>query len=237
MSFLLLEERTAEDYFHSTMTKIIPEAPASPALPGLREYLVEVLEKADIGNEKVERAMMRALISTPREWFLAEEVAHDAFENISLPIAFEQVSGRPSTVVRMISLLNIRQYDRILEIGCGSGYAAALMSALGGHVFAIESLKGLAQATRKVLDRRALQNVILTVADGAKGLAEHAPFDSILISTPWNEPGLLLSQLAPQGRLVMVQRTASGPGRLKVYTRSGDEFEEQQFESVGLDEL
>lgn len=219
------------------MTRVFPEAPASPAIRGLKEYLVEVLERADIPDEKVERAMMRALVSTPREWFLPDEAARDAFENISLPISFDQVSGRPSLVVRMISLLGIRQYDRVLEIGCGSGYAAALMTSLGANVFAIESVKGLAQATRKVLDKHGLQNVILSVADGSKGLPEHAPFDSIVISTPWDEPGALLGQLAPNGRLVMVQKTLSGPGRLTIYTRSGEEFVTQQFESVGIDEL
>lgn len=219
------------------MTRVFPEAPASPAIRGLKEYLVEVLEKADIPDDKVERAMMRALVSIPRERFLPEDAVRDAFENISLPISFDQVSGRPSLVVRMISLMNIRQYDRVLEIGCGSGYAAALMASLGANVFAIECVKGLAQATRKVLDRHGLQNVILSVADGVKGLQEHAPFDSILISTPWEEPGVLLSQLAPNGRLVMVQKTLTGPGRLTVYLKNGAEFICQQFESVGADEL
>ena len=176
------------------------------------KFAEEIVSKAGILDPDTEETLIKAFSAVPRDQFIASAFNARASEDISLPIGYGQTISKPSTVARMLGLLGIRRGMRILEIGCGSGYASAVMAATGAQVFAIEYLGFLAQSTRKLLDELNFQNILVRRGDGRRGWPEHAPFDGILISTAFTkiEPELLAQLLNPGGRMVAPVGDARG---------------------------
>jgi protein-L-isoaspartate(D-aspartate) O-methyltransferase len=164
-----------------------------------------VIENAGILDPRVAETLFRAFASVPRVRFLHESFSTRASEDVSFPIPYNQTSSKPSVVARMMGLLGLTKGMRVLEIGTGSGYSAAVMAAAGAHVYSVEIVGLLAQLTRKRLDEFSLQNVLIQRADGRKGWREHAPYDGILVSTPFSKvEEELLSQLSfTNGRMVL----------------------------------
>lgn len=153
-----------------------------------------------IGDGRV----LEAMGAVPRELFVPEELRANAYDDGPLPIGQGQTISQPYIVAVMIAAARIGASDRVLEIGAGSGYAAAVMARLAGEVIAIERHAALADAAAERLRRLGIDNARVVAGDGSIGWPEAAPFNAILAAASGPEvPNLLKDQLAPGGRLVM----------------------------------
>jgi protein-L-isoaspartate(D-aspartate) O-methyltransferase len=181
------------------------------------DRLIEELRSA-IADERV-LAAMRAV---PREAFLPYALRSRAYENVALPIGQGQTISQPLVVARMTELLHLEPDDRVLDVGTGSGYHAAVLAQLAAHVWTIERHRGLSERAALQLHHAGVQNVTLVVGDGSRGLPDRAPFDAINVAAAaWPEiPPALERQLAPGGRLI-APVGASGQ-QLVLVERAGD---------------
>jgi protein-L-isoaspartate(D-aspartate) O-methyltransferase len=150
--------------------------------------------------------VLEAVRTVPRDVFVPEELRDDAWENVPLPIGAEQTISQPLVVARMLELLELTGDERVLDVGTGSGYHAALLARLCAHVWSIEVHQELSERAAAALAAVGITNVTLLVGDGALGWPEAAPFDAINVAAAaeGSVPEPLLSQLAPGGRLVAV---------------------------------
>jgi len=177
-------------------------------------------------------AVLEAMRQVPRHLFLDEAMAHRAYEDVALPIGYQQTLSQPYIVARMTELLLETEVPaRVLEIGSGSGYQTAVLAALVEEVFGLERVKPLLQASRRRLRQLRIRNVHLRHGDGFEGWATLAPFDGILCAAaPAEVPEALLGQLAPGGRLVIPVGTREQ--HLVVVERTEQGFERRQVEAV-----
>lgn len=153
-----------------------------------------------VGDDHV----LRAMRSVPREAFVPESMRVFAYDDAPLPIGEGQTISQPYVVALMIEAAALRPGERALEIGTGSGYAAAVMAEITGQVFTIERLGGLADAARRRLTELGYANVEVRIGDGTLGLPEAAPFDVIIAAAAGPEvPAAWKGQLAAGGRIVM----------------------------------
>ncbi|MBN2288908.1 MAG: protein-L-isoaspartate(D-aspartate) O-methyltransferase [Candidatus Glassbacteria bacterium] len=164
-----------------------------------RKRLVEELAAAGIRDERV----LKAFAEVPRHLFVPEPLAPRAYENTSLPLAEGQTISQPLTVARTLQVLALKGEERVLEIGTGSGYQAALLARLADRVFTIERIEVLARRARRVLDSLDFYQVNIRVGDGTLGWSRYQPYDVIVLAAAGPEvPRTLLEQMAPGGRMV-----------------------------------
>ena len=151
-----------------------------------------------------DRRVLDAIGRVPREQFVSGGDRRSAYANRALPIACGQTISQPLVVGRMCELLELRETDRVLEVGTGSGYHAAVLAQLARHVWTIETHAELSRAAAAALELAGIENVTLLVGDGAAGLPDEAPFDAICVTAAAPPDALppLEAQLAPGGRLV-----------------------------------
>ena len=163
------------------------------------DRLIDELRDA-IADERV----LDAIRAVPREAFVPRGLRSRAYENVALPIGHGQTISQPLVVARMSELLRLRPADRVLDVGTGSGYHAAVLAQLAAHVWSIERHRELSEQAAVHLRRAGVRNVTLIVGDGSRGLPDEAPFDAINVAAAaWPEiPPALERQLAPGGRLV-----------------------------------
>jgi protein-L-isoaspartate(D-aspartate) O-methyltransferase len=163
------------------------------------DRLIEELRGA-IADERV----LAAIRAVPREAFLPRGLRSRAYENVALPIEERQTISQPLVVARMTELLRLRPCDRVLDVGTGSGYHAAVLARLAAHVWSVERHRSLSEQAAVHLHRAGVEHVTLLVGDGSRGLPQQAPFDAINVAAAaWPEiPPALERQLAPGGRLV-----------------------------------
>lgn len=184
-----------------------------------RDRMVARLREKGIRDE----AVLAAMASLPRHIFVEEALASRAYEDTALPIGFEQTISQPFVVARMIEALRAqRPLGKVLEIGTGCGYQAALLARLAKEVYSVERIAGLLEKARGNLRPLRLSNLRLVHADGSMGLPEAAPFDGIIVAAAASGiPDALLQQLAPGGRMIvpvgsgdqalcLIERTATG---------------------------
>ncbi len=165
--------------------------------------LVAAARAAGVRDERV----LEAIAAVPRVAFVPAEYADRADVDAPIPIPHRQVTTQPSLVARMVEALSLEGDERVLEIGTGYGWQAALLARLAGEVFSIERFADLAETARAALADS--ENVVIVVGDGSEGLPEHAPFDAILVAAAHpTVPAPLAEQLAEGGRLVQ----PLGPG-------------------------
>jgi len=175
--------------------------------PRTRARMVERLREQGIRDARV----LEAMAAVPRHLFVEEALASRAYEDSALPIGFGQTISQPHIVARMIEILvERREPKRVLEVGTGCGYQAAVLAHLYPEVYSIERLRALHERARANLRALRIANLRLAHGDGAAGLEKAAPFDSILVAAAARElPQALLRQLARGGRMVLPLR---GPG-------------------------
>jgi protein-L-isoaspartate(D-aspartate) O-methyltransferase len=161
--------------------------------------LADLLRPA-IKSERV----LAAIASVPRDRFVPVGERKHAYENTALPIGCGQTISQPLVVARMLELLDLRDSDRVLDVGTGSGYHATLLARLAGHVWTIERHPELSAEAERTIRDLGIENVSFAVGDGSAGLPEHAPFDAVNVAAAVGEsvPDALQAQLAPGGRLV-----------------------------------
>jgi protein-L-isoaspartate(D-aspartate) O-methyltransferase len=166
-----------------------------------RARMIERLREQGIRDARV----LAAMAAVPRHIFVEEAVAHLAYDDLPLPLAFGQTISQPFVVARMIELLIAgRELGKVLEIGVGCGYQAAVLAMLSKEVFGVERIAPLLDRARDHLRKLRLQRVRLKHADGNLGLPEAAPFDTIIAAAASaHVPQSLLDQLAVGGRLIL----------------------------------
>ncbi|MFT6248339.1 MAG: protein-L-isoaspartate(D-aspartate) O-methyltransferase [Cognaticolwellia sp.] len=192
------------------------------------ELLAQKLLVEGIKNQQV----LRAIASSPRHIFVPEILAHKAYDNTALPIGQGQTISQPYIVAKMSELLLADGVpDSILEIGTGSGYQTSILAQLTSKVFTVERIKSLQWQAKRRLRTMDLHNVSMKHGDGWQGWQSKAPFQAIIVTAaPTEVPPALLEQLADGGRLIIPVGEQSQV--LKLITRHGDEFKEQQIEAV-----
>jgi protein-L-isoaspartate(D-aspartate) O-methyltransferase len=151
-----------------------------------------------------DQRVLAAIAAVPRELFVPEDERSHAYDNTALPIDCGQTISQPLVVARMLELLELRAADRVLDVGTGSGYHAALLARLAGHVWTIERHAALTERARRAIGTLGLANVEFYIGDGYAGLPDNAPFDAINVAAATTAEGLsvLEQQLAEGGRLV-----------------------------------
>ena len=194
-----------------------------------RERLIQRLSDQGISN----MAVLDVLRTTPRHLFLDEAMAHRAYEDVALPIGFQQTLSQPYIVARMTELLLAAgPRQRVLEIGTGSGYQTAILAQLVGEVYSVERIRPLQQKARQRMRKLKLRNVHMNHADGGMGWEERGPFDGIMATAaPEQIPEELLRQLAMNGRLV-IPVGGDVQQHLQVVTRTAEGYETEIVETV-----
>ncbi|MBR9861478.1 protein-L-isoaspartate(D-aspartate) O-methyltransferase [bacterium] len=167
-------------------------------LKGKRKQLAEEIKNQGIRSEKV----IKAIAHLPRHFFFPNDFVDKAYENIAFPIEGGQTISQPYTVAFQTELLDIKKGDKVLEVGTGSGYQAAVLKVLGAEVHSIETVRELHEETKTLFAKLGL-DIFTYLGDGSKGLPELAPFDKIIITAA--APSIskpLAEQLKIGGRLV-----------------------------------
>lgn len=180
--------------------------------------------------------VLAAMREVPREAFVREALQYLAYEDSPLPIGSGQTISQPYIVAAMIEAAEIGPRARVLEVGAGSGYAAAVMSRIAERVFAIERHQTLADGAAQTLRALGCRNVEIRCADGAKGWPDAAPFDAIIVSAGGaSVPQALKDQLGVGGKLVMPVGSKRGLQRLMKYERLGPaQFSEESLGAVSF---
>ena len=199
--------------------------------PRMRERLIEELEQQGITSLEV----LDAIRTVPRHEFVEEALWHRAYDNDALPIGHGQTISQPYIVARMTeALLGGRHaLGRVLEIGTGSGYQAAILSRVAREVFSIERIDALHQLARQRFQHLGIRNVRLKLDDGRVGWPDFAPYDGILVTAaPPGVPRALAQQLKEGGRLIVPVGKQGTTQELVEVRREGDEFPSRVLEAV-----
>jgi protein-L-isoaspartate(D-aspartate) O-methyltransferase len=193
-----------------------------------RMRMVQRLREQGIRDEVV----LGAFAEVPRHMFVDEALAHRAYEDIALPIGFGQTISNPWVVARMVELARAGgPLDKVLEVGTGCGYQAAILSRLARQVWSVERISQLLIRARAHLRELRIGNVRVKHGDGHLGLKDAAPYDAIVMAAAATHvPEALLEQLADDGRLVMP--LGSQDQLLTVITREADGFAQRSLEPV-----
>ncbi|MCX7027750.1 MAG: protein-L-isoaspartate(D-aspartate) O-methyltransferase [Spirochaetes bacterium] len=183
----------------------------------------------------VDQRVLEAMHFLPRDRFVPEELRRFAYEDGPLPIGWGQTISQPFIVAYTLETLHLVGGERVLEIGTGSGYEAALLGMLSGEVWSLERVPGLASRASALLIDRGLENVHVILADGFFGLPEKAPFDAIVLSAaPLDLPSALLNQLRPDGGILVGPEGPQGTQSLVYVLRSGPSFERKSLMDVAF---
>ena len=197
-----------------------------------RERLVRRLEDEGIKDIRV----LDAIRTVPRHIFVDEALATRAYENTALPIGHGQTISQPYIVARMTeALLNSGPLEKVLEIGTGSGYQAAILAAVVPHVYTLERIQPLLTQARQRFHELQLRNIRTQYADGTIGWPEQAPFDGIMATAaPEQIPQALLEQLKVGGRMIIPVGRQGLYQELILVTRNEEGYEQQKLDDVSF---
>jgi protein-L-isoaspartate(D-aspartate) O-methyltransferase len=172
------------------------------------------------GRDIVDRRVLEAMERVPRELFVPDDLRDRAYEDAALPIGWGQTISQPYMVARIAEELGLDGDERVLDVGTGSGYQAAVLAELADEVHSIERIPELAEQARRNLAAAGYEQVTVHQGDGSRGLSEHAPYDAIAVAAAApGFPQALYDQLRPGGRLVVPVGGRRGQ-RLEVIVRS-----------------
>lgn len=187
-----------------------PPAWAADTFDGPRQQMVEDIKtmtaavSAEIGKKELSPRVLDAMATVPRHEFVPPEQKEAAYRNRPLDIGHRQTISQPFIVALMTDLLDVEAGDRVLEVGTGSGYQAAVLAELVRDVYTIEIVRPLAERAAQTFAQLGAENIYSTVGDGYRGWPDHAPYDAIMVTAaPDHVPKPLIEQLKPGGRLVM----------------------------------
>ncbi|MFQ5614009.1 MAG: protein-L-isoaspartate(D-aspartate) O-methyltransferase [Anaerolineae bacterium] len=205
-----------------TPTFAEPASPSPDPFAQTRLMMVETqMRRRDISDE----AVLRAMEAVPRHEFVPADFLDQAYNDHPLPIGYGQTISQPYIVALMTELLDLSPTDKVLEIGTGSGYQAAVLAELTDQVYTIEIIPQLAERAQATFDRLGYDEITAKQADGYWGWEEYAPFEAIIVTAaPDHVPQPLLNQMAEGGRLVLPVGPPGGYQSLWLITRQGDEF-------------
>ena len=196
-----------------------------------RARMIERLREKGIRDERV----LAAMAAMPRHLFVEEALASRAYEDSALPIGHGQTISQPYVVARMIeALIENRPAKKVLEVGTGCGYQAAVLAQVFEEVYSVERIKGLLERARGNLLGLRLANLRLAHGDGHAGLEKAAPFEAIIVAAAARSvPDALLRQLASGGRMILPLHAAHGGAqRLGLIERSGRGYVESELDAV-----
>ena len=178
-----------------------------PAQTSAREFAVErermVKEQVAMRGVTDER-VLRAMRKVPREQFVPEQIRDQSYSDGPLPIGYDQTISQPFVVAFMTEKLRLRPTDRVLEIGTGSGYQAAILAELAAKVYTIEIVEPLGKKAAQTLQQLGYKNVLVKIGDGYQGWPEYAPFDAVIVTcAPNHVPQPLVEQIKEGGRIII----------------------------------
>ena len=160
--------------------------------------------REQIGKDQLDDAVLEALGRVPRHDFVPSQLREYAYADSPLPIGYGKTISQPFIVALMTDLLEMKASDKVLEVGTGLGYQAAVLAELAAHIYSVEIVEELFEEARGRLKRLGYRNIELKRGDGHYGWPEHGPFDKIMVTAaPELVPPPLLSQLRPGGRMVI----------------------------------
>lgn len=210
----------------------------------LRRHLVEVIElhfemaSEEIGTETLDPTLRAALMSVPRHLFVPPQLAAVAYQDMPLPIGFDKTISQPFIAAAMLELLGAERGERVLEVGTGLGYQAAVLSELGARVWSVEVVEEFASAAGIRLLALGHANVAVRVGDGSRGWADAAPFDRILVTAAAKEPPpALIEQLQDGGRMVIPLGPEGEVQQLSVVKKNGGAVETREIMPVRFTQL
>jgi protein-L-isoaspartate(D-aspartate) O-methyltransferase len=206
-----------------------PTATADPYSEVRKKMVRNTMRLRDITDEEVLAVMEKV----PRHEFVPEEYLNQAYDDHPLPIGYGQTISQPYIVALMTQLLRLKRGEKVLEIGTGSGYQAAVLAELADQVYTVEIIKELAEQSEEKLKRLGYTNVGVKHADGYYGWEEYAPYDAIIVTcAPDHVPQPLVDQLADGGRLVVPVGPPGSYQTLWQITRQGDEVVSKNITGV-----
>lgn len=196
-------------------------------LKGLRKKLIHQLEKKGIEDQ----AVLNAFEQVPRHWFLDTAFAEHAYEDKPFSIGEGQTISQPFTVAYQTQLLKVQPGSKIMEIGTGSGYQAAILAAMGASVYTIERVESLLVKAEQTLTNIGFTSQIhLNLGDGTEGLPDHAPFDRILVTAAApSVPQVYLDQLKVDGMMVIPIGSEGGQFMYRITKIDSITYEEETF--------
>jgi protein-L-isoaspartate(D-aspartate) O-methyltransferase len=210
----------------------------------LRRHMVEViaihadLASHELGKAEFSERVMTAMRRVPRHQFVPPPFAFVAYQDMPVPIGFDKTVSQPFMVALMTELLAPQPHERVLEVGTGLGYQAAVLAELAGQVWSVEIVEEFASAAEARLRRLGYKNISIRTGDGSRGWAEHAPFDKILVAAAANQPPqALLEQLKPGGRLVLPLGPREAQRLTVIEKSAAGEITRQEFLAVLFSEL
>ena len=197
---------------------------------GLRKKLIDSIRDKGITDENVLNAMM----NIPRHFFLDTALQDIAYQDRAFPIAEGQTISQPYTVAYQTQLLQVKQYDKVLEIGTGSVYQASVLAEMGAQVFTIERQKKLYEKNKNFIFKSKYPNIKFFYGDGFEGLPTYAPFDKIVITAAAPLiPPKLIEQLKPGGKMVLPLDEGKYQRMLRI-TKTEEGYEEEAFENFSF---
>ncbi len=219
---------TAAAFGNGLEDKPVPDQAPPEGSVSRMEFLLG-LRRRGIGDADV----LRAMDEVPREYFVAPDETEVAYADQALPIACGQTISQPFVVAYMTEKLDVRPEHRVLEIGTGSGYQAAILSRLAREVFTIERFRTLADTARVRFETLGYANITVVHGDGMQGVPEHAPYDRIIVTAAAEEiPQALVAQLAEGGVMVLPLGPQDGFQSIVRLTKRGGEVEREDLIGV-----
>jgi protein-L-isoaspartate(D-aspartate) O-methyltransferase len=206
----------------------VSKQPAGDDSVGRMQFML-TLRRRGIGDA----AVLRAMDEVPREYFVEGQFLDAAYADRALPIACGQTISQPYVVAYMTEQLAVRGEHRVLEIGTGSGYQAAILSRLAREVVTVERFRTLADAARARLETLGYRNVEVRLGDGLAGAPDQAPFDRVIVTAACETvPEMLVAQLAPDGIMVLPLGPHASPQNLVKLTKSPDGLHQEELLAV-----
>jgi len=194
-----------------------------------RDRLVARLREEGISNE----AVLDVIRNTPRHLFVDEALASRAYEDTALPIGYNQTISQPYIVAVMTDLVVRGKPQKVLEIGTGSGYQAAMLAPLVPKIYTVERIEPLAIQARQRFRKLGLRNIRASYSDGTEGLPDFAPYDAIITTAATEAiPEALMEQLSPRGGRLIIPVGGRDRQTLTLVTRTGDSYEQEDLDPV-----